>query len=139
MTTDIIKENKIEFPYNYIIVDEYQDISVARFKLIKEIRETSQARLICVGDDWQSIYRFAGSEISLLTKFRNYVGHFEQLKIEHTYRNSQELVDIASSYIKKNPMQILKNPKSQKGSFIEISIKLYLPLKDTFKGIYLML
>ena len=72
--TDIIKENKPEYTYQHIIIDEYQDISYSRFKLIKEIRELSGARLICVGDDWQSIYRFAGSDISLFSNYEKYVG-----------------------------------------------------------------
>lgn len=79
-----------------------------------EIRNLSGARLICVGDDWQSIYRFAGSDISLFSNFGKYVGKYEQLLIEQTYRNSQSLIDISSKYIKKNPRQISKNPKSMK-------------------------
>jgi DNA helicase-4 len=82
--------------------------------LIKEIRDLSEAKLVCVGDDWQSIYRFAGSDISLFSNFKKYVGKFEQLLIEQTYRNSQSLVDITSKYIQKNPIQIPKNPKSKK-------------------------
>ena len=58
--TDLIKANKPEYTYQHIIIDEYQDISYSRFNLIKEIRELSGARLICVGDDWQSIYGFNG-------------------------------------------------------------------------------
>lgn len=112
--TDMINSNNTSSPYRYIIVDEYQDISVARFNLIKVIRERSGARLICVGDDWQSIYRFAGSDISLFSRFGRYVGKYEQLKIEQTYRNSQALIEITSKYIKKNPKQITKNPKSKK-------------------------
>src|SRR5690606_25881810 len=121
--TDVIKRDNSSFPYSYIIVDEYQDISVARFNLIKEIREGSAARLICVGDDWQSIYRFAGSDISLFSRFGTYVGKHEQLKIEQTYRNSQELIDITSKYIKKNPKQISKSPKSKK-EHLENPVKL---------------
>ncbi|GEP51425.1 DNA helicase [Flavobacterium noncentrifugens] len=112
--TDLIKENKPQYTYQHIIIDEYQDISYSRFNLIKEIRELSGARLICVGDDWQSIYRFAGSDISLFSNFEKYVGTYEQLFIEQTYRNSQSLIDITSNYIQKNKKQIQKNPKSKK-------------------------
>lgn len=112
--TDIIKTNKPEYTYQYIIIDEYQDISYSRFNLIKQIRELSGARLICVGDDWQSIYRFAGSDISLFSNFEKYVGKYEKLLIEQTYRNSQSLIDITSKYIQKNTKQIAKNPKSMK-------------------------
>src|SRR5690606_30393927 len=79
-----------------------------------EIRKLSGARLICVGDDWQSIYRFAGSDISLFSNFEKYVGKHEKLFIEQTYRNSQSLIDITSKYIQKNTKQISKNPKSKK-------------------------
>ena len=112
--TDIIKKNKPEYKYQYVIVDEYQDISFARFNLIKEIRDLSGARLVCVGDDWQSIYRFAGSDISLFSNFEKYVDKNEKLLIEQTYRNSQSLIDITSKFIQKNPKQIQKNPKSKK-------------------------
>lgn len=115
-STDLVKINKPDFNYRYIIIDEYQDISFSRFKLIKEIRDLTKARLVCVGDDWQSIYRFAGSDISLFSNFEKYVGKYELLFIENTYRNSQELIDISSRYIKKNKAQIDKAPKSIKES-----------------------
>lgn len=117
LATELIKANKRQYTYQHIIIDEYQDISYARFNLIKEIRELSGARLICVGDDWQSIYRFAGSDISLFSNFEKYVGKYEQLFIEQTYRNSQSLIDITSKYIQKNTKQIPKNPKSKKEPF----------------------
>ena len=123
--SDIVKENKTEYTYQYIIIDEYQDISYSRFNLIKEIRELSGARLICVGDDWQSIYRFAGSDISLFSNFEKYVGKYEQLFIEQTYRNSQSLIDITSKYIQKNTKQISKNPISKKE-----------PLENPIKFVY---
>jgi len=115
-STDLVKINKSNFNYRYIIIDEYQDISFSRFNLIKEIRDLTKARLVCVGDDWQSIYRFAGSDISLFSNFEKYVGKYELLFIENTYRNSQELIDISSRYIKKNKTQIEKTPKSIKES-----------------------
>jgi DNA helicase-4 len=112
--THIVNEYKPEYTYQYIIIDEYQDISYSRFNLIKQIRDITGARLICVGDDWQSIYRFAGSDISLFSNFKKYVGKHEQLFIEQTYRNSQSLIDITSTYIQKNIKQISKQPRSKK-------------------------
>ncbi len=112
--TDIIEINKPDYKYEYVIIDEYQDISLARFNLIRAIRDLSGARLVCVGDDWQSIYRFAGSDISLFSNFEKYVGKSEQLLIEQTYRNSQAIIDITSKFIQKNVKQIPKRPKSKK-------------------------
>lgn len=114
LATDLIQQNQPSTNYEYIIIDEYQDISYSRFHLIKTIRELSGARLICVGDDWQSIYRFAGSDISLFSQFEKYVGKHEKLFIEQTYRNAQSLIDITSKYIQKNKKQLPKNPKSKK-------------------------
>lgn len=111
---DLIAENGLDQKYDYIIIDEYQDISVARFELIKQIRDLSEAKLVCVGDDWQSIYRFAGSDVSLFSDFENFVGESERLLIERTYRNSQQLIDITAEFIQKNPRQIKKRPKSSK-------------------------
>lgn len=56
--------------YDYIIVDEFQDISVDRYNFLKTLREGDPpAKLYCVGDDWQSIYRFSGSDMALFNNF----------------------------------------------------------------------
>ena len=108
-------ENGCEiYNYKYIIVDEYQDISLARFRLLKSILNRTKAKFLCVGDDWQSIYRFAGSDIALFTKFEEYLGFTKLLKIEKTYRNSQQLIDEASFFVTKNPNQLQKSLTSDK-------------------------
>lgn len=100
--------------YRYVIVDEYQDISKSRFNLLKNLVERTGAKLFCVGDDWQSIYRFAGSDVSLFTDFKKYFGYTDILKIEKTYRNSQQLIDEASRFVLKNPLQLRKDLHSDK-------------------------
>ena len=111
---NLVRQKGAAKVYDYIIIDEYQDISAARFKLITEIRQRSGARLVCVGDDWQSIYRFTGSDISLFSDFGKFVGEHEKLFIERTYRNSQQLIDISAKFIQQNSQQLAKNPKSSK-------------------------
>ena len=101
-------------PYKYVIVDEYQDISKSRFNFLKAIADKIGAKFFCVGDDWQSIYRFAGSDISLFTDFEKYFGYTKILKIEKTYRNSQQLIDEASRFVLKNPLQLKKDLRSDK-------------------------
>ncbi|GMQ64162.1 UvrD-helicase domain-containing protein [Vallitalea maricola] len=91
---------------------KYQDISVSRYKLIKKIRDKVSAKVLCVGDDWQSIYRFAGSEINLFKEFDKFFGYYEMMKIEKTYRNSQELINIAGNFIMNNSSQFTKDLKS---------------------------
>ena len=107
-------EMKQRLGFKYIIVDEYQDISRQRFDLTKALREVCDAKVIAVGDDWQSIYAFSGSDITLFTQFREKMGPAAMLRIENTYRNAQELIDIAGSFVQKNPAQITKTLHSEK-------------------------
>ena len=100
--------------YKYVIVDEYQDISRQRFDLVTALKGVSDAKFIAVGDDWQSIYAFSGSDITLFTDFENKVGYAERLIIQKTYRNSQEIIDIAGNFIQKNTSQIKKSLISPK-------------------------
>lgn len=100
--------------YKWVIVDEYQDISIARYRLISAILTQTGAKLLCVGDDWQSIYRFAGSDISLFTRFGRHFGPSEIMRLESTYRNSQQLIDVAGKFVSQNPDQFKKDLKSPK-------------------------
>lgn len=109
-----VKEMKQKLDFKYIIVDEYQDISRQRFDLTKALAEVTDAKIIAVGDDWQSIYAFSGSDITLFTKFSEKMGYAELLKIVRTYRNSQEVIDIAGNFIQKNTEQIEKRLLSPK-------------------------
>ena len=109
-----VKEMKQKLDFRYIIVDEYQDISRQRFDLVSALHEVTSAKIITVGDDWQSIYAFSGSDISLFTKFREKMGYAALLKIVRTYRNSQEVIDIAGNFIQKNSEQIQKDLISPK-------------------------
>ena len=96
--------------YDYIIVDEFQDISVDRYNFLKALREGSKpAKLYCVGDDWQSIYRFSGSDMSLFNQFPDYFGTTEINKIETTYRFGEPLVSLSSGFIQRNGAQIKKD------------------------------
>ncbi len=96
--------------YDYIIVDEFQDISVDRYKFLKVLREgNSPAKLYCVGDDWQSIYRFSGSDMALFNQFSKYFGATEINKIETTYRFGEPLVSLSSLFIQRNKSQIQKD------------------------------
>lgn len=109
-----VKEMKQKLDFKYIIVDEYQDISRQRFDLTKALSEVTDAKIIAVGDDWQSIYAFSGSDITLFTNFREKMGYAKVLKIVNTYRNSQEVIDIAGTFIQKNAGQIRKRLISPK-------------------------
>ena len=112
-------------PYRYVIIDEYQDISYARYRLVKAILDQTGANLLCVGDDWQSIYRFAGSDISLFTDFERYFGRSVIMRLERTYRNSQQLIDEAGRFVLRNPYQLKKSLVSPKSLDYPISFFCY--------------
>ena len=100
--------------YKYIIVDEYQDTSYIRYKFLKSIIDKTGSKLICVGDDYQSIYRFNGCDIDMFINFKKYFGYTKVLKINNTYRNSQELISVAGLFIMKNKNQLYKKLRSNK-------------------------
>lgn len=106
-----IEEGRYVSPYKYVIVDEYQDISKARFSLLNSMRKSNNFDLFCVGDDWQSIYRFNGSDVGFFINFQNYWGPTEISKIETTYRFSGSLIEISGNFIMQNPAQIRKQIK----------------------------
>lgn len=105
---------KEKLHFKYIIIDEYQDISRQRFDMAKELSKVTDAKIIAVGDDWQSIFAFSGSDVTLFTKFCEKMGYGEELKITRTYRNAQEVIDIAGGFIQKNDAQIKKSLISPK-------------------------
>ena len=111
-----VEKGNLHKTYRYILVDEYQDTSYTRYHLVKAIQEKTGAKVCVVGDDWQSIYRFTGCDVALFSKFEDYFENPIKLKIQTTYRNSQELIDISGRFINKNPNQITKSLKSKKDS-----------------------
>tara|TARA_R110002049_G_scaffold185921_4_gene354202 strand:- start:263 stop:3658 length:3396 start_codon:yes stop_codon:yes gene_type:complete len=126
MATNLISNTQFSSPFKYIIIDEFQDISQSRYHLIKALLDQKpNTKLFCVGDDWQSIYRFAGSDIGVFTGFSEYfetstISGFKRKTnksyIEHTYRFDNKLIDLSSNFILKNPNQIEKSLKSNKQS-----------------------
>lgn len=103
---DSVKNTNLD--YKYIIIDEYQDTSYTKYLLVKKLQKKTNAKVFAVGDDFQSIYRFAGSDIKLFTKFRYYFPFSKIYKLNKTYRNCKELIKIAGKFIMKNPYQIRK-------------------------------
>jgi DNA helicase IV len=111
--TDLLNKNAINRHYKYVLIDEFQDISLGRFRLVKALLEQNEGtKIFAVGDDWQSIYRFAGSDIAMFTEFSNYFGTTAVNHIETTYRFNAHLIDLSSHFILKNPNQVKKSLKS---------------------------
>lgn len=121
--TKEIKNISFVSPYKYIIIDEFQDISLSRYQLVKSLLDKNPAtKLFCVGDDWQSIYRFTGSDIGIFTDFDDYfnttpLNGFKRKTsksyIENTYRFDNQFIELSSNFILRNPNQIRKTLRSQ--------------------------
>lgn len=120
-----IKEKNLGVDYKYIIIDEYQDVSMQRFNLTKRIEELFKSKIIAFGDDYQTIFGFSGSRIDLMTEFRNYLSDAKQIPIPNVYRNSQELIDVATKFINKNSKQIRKKLISNKRLINPIELYIY--------------
>ncbi|BDT04548.1 UvrD-helicase domain-containing protein [Spiroplasma ixodetis] len=121
----IIRIKKYHNPYQYLIIDEFQDVSPLRMKLINQLLVDRQVKkFYFVGDDWQSIYGFSGSRVEL---FINLLKHSEASVsfINNTYRNSQQLIEITSKYITKDNNMIHKYLQSKKEHFYPIIIYEY--------------
>ncbi len=111
--TRLVETRRYVSPYSLILVDEFQDISEPRANLIKALRQQNPfAKVFAVGDDWQSIYRFAGSDISIFTRFQENFGTSWQGRLEQTYRCNQLIADVAAKFVQRNPAQLKKSVRS---------------------------
>ena len=113
LATDCIEQGKWQSPYELVMVDEFQDASQARARLVAGLVRGADKHLFAVGDDWQSINRFAGADLSVMTGFEERFGSTVTMKLETTFRCPQSLCDISSAFIKKNPRQLHKVVRSQ--------------------------
>ena len=121
IATKIVNDNKYIHNYKYVIVDEYQDISNARYLLLSALRAQKDYNLFCVGDDWQSIYRFNGSDIDLITHFESYWGKTYISFIEKTYRFTSMISILSGNFIMKNPNQYVKKINAKMSDEFAIS------------------
>lgn len=122
-------DNLETFNYKYIIVDEFQDISISRMKFLKRLIQQGNSKLFAVGDDWQAIYRFSGCDLNIFLNFEKYFGSSAITTISKTHRNSQELQDIVGPFIKKNPEQIKKVIHSESHLSDPIQVMYYIDSK----------
>ncbi len=132
LATNIVHTKGIKKNYEYIIIDEYQDTSQIRQNLVQGIIYRTNALITVVGDDFQSIYRFSGCDLNNFLDFNKHFNHVKKLYLTSTYRNSQELIKVAGSFIMQNPRQIKKNLKSAKKLNKPIIILHYHNLKKDF-------
>jgi DNA helicase-4 len=111
--------------FHYILVDEFQDISAGRANLLRALQQSNkECALFAVGDDWQSIYRFAGSDIGAMTKFDRIFGSTRFVALDKTFRFDDQAIALSSTFILKNKAQIQKTLEAKVKS-IEPSAIIY--------------
>ena len=107
--TSLVESGRFNSPFKYILVDEFQDISPSRAALLKALLDHSpDAQLFAVGDDWQAIYRFAGSDIAVMQDFGNRFGDYQRTDLETTFRCTDHVAEVAAEFVLRNPAQIRK-------------------------------
>ena len=112
---DHVEAGRYRSPFGYILVDEFQDISPDRARLLKALLDrVPESQLFAVGDDWQAIYRFAGSDIGIMREFRERFGDSEDLRLETTFRCADRITAVATTFVLRNPAQIPKTVRSER-------------------------
>ncbi|WP_122468936.1 UvrD-helicase domain-containing protein [Pseudomonas viridiflava] len=113
MANEYVLNDRFESPWKFIVVDEFQDIAKSRAELVQALRKSrGDVSLFCVGDDWQSIFRFTGSDISFTADFEKIFGATQFSKLNKTFRFNSKIGEVASRFIMQNSRQITKDIQS---------------------------
>ena len=100
----IIADGSWVNPFQYVLIDEFQDISNGRMNLAKALRKPGMAYFL-VGDDWQSIYRFAGSYVGLIHQTADHLGFTQQQTLTTTFRFGDGVLRPSTGFVQQNPEQ----------------------------------
>lgn len=115
-----IKE-KFQQQYKYILVDEFQDVNNLQVDLLKRLL-TPENQLFCVGDDWQNIYGFRGSNVNYIVNFGKYFPKAEVIKLNQNYRSTEHIVGASNEVIKHNKFKVDKEIFANKKSDTKVNI-----------------
>jgi DNA helicase IV len=109
LATERVTSGRFVSPWTHVIVDEFQDLSRGRARLLDALlAQVPGRRLFCVGDDWQSIFRFTGSDIEQMTAFGERFGFYHRCDLTRTHRFNTELLAASSTFVQRNPTQFRK-------------------------------
>ncbi len=111
---EYVEKNQYQHSFKHIFIDEFQDISTTRCNLIRELLNQNECSLTVVGDDWQSINRFAGSNISIIQNFGKIFGYSKTVALDYSFRFDDQVSFVASNFVQKNPLQLEKEIKTIK-------------------------
>lgn len=107
--------NKYKNRFQYILVDEFQDVNNLQVELIKLLL-TDNTQLFCVGDDWQSIYGFRGSDVGYIVEFEKHFANAKTVKLDLNYRSIENIVGASNEVIKHNKFKVEKELRAAKKS-----------------------
>ncbi|MBM9458770.1 UvrD-helicase domain-containing protein [Nocardioides sp. zg-536] len=107
-----LEAGDVDMGFDLVLVDEFQDASQARARLARALVAKPHRYLLAVGDDWQSINRFAGADLSVMTSFSEWFGEGLTLRLQTTFRSPQSICDTAGEFVAKNPRQFRKDVSS---------------------------
>ena len=109
-----VESGQYQSPYRYLLVDEFQDISASRARLVEALlNQQADNSLFCVGDDWQSIYRFTGSDVTITKEFTKHFGYTATSILDKTFRFNNKIGEFSSKFVMRNRTQIEKQMHSQ--------------------------
>ena len=114
---EYVEKGKYKPSWKYIMIDEYQDISPKRLQLVEALcnqKRSPNCVLFAVGDDWQSIYQFAGADVDLTTGFAKRFRYSTVHRLDTTYRFNNQIGEVANQFIQRNPNQLIKTLQSYK-------------------------
>ncbi|NDP21178.1 MAG: ATP-dependent helicase [Paludibacter sp.] len=116
LTVKLLKDNDdirelYSSKYKYLMVDEFQDVNGLQMKFLDLLLKPDN-QLFCVGDDWQSIYGFRGSNVDYIVNFQKHYNDGEIHKLDVNYRSTQTIVGASNEVIKHNKNQISKDVRA---------------------------
>ena len=131
LATGHVERGEYTSGFRYILVDEFQDISQSRYRLLKALLEQGEdAKLFCVGDDWQAIYRFAGGDLTIMTHFKEFFYPSETAFLDETFRYDESVRDLSSRFIMANPHQYRKELKAREADGSSVTLIWYDSLNE---------
>src|SRR5579863_6368125 len=118
---DAATREKYQHKFEYVLVDEYQDVNAAQYRLIA-LLAAYNGNVTVVGDDDQSIYSWRGSDYRMILRFEEDFAGAKIFKLEENYRSSGRILDAANQLVANNRSRAPKRLFTSRGEGEPISI-----------------
>lgn len=118
---DAVVLNTLREKFTHIMVDEYQDVNTLQVNMVDALL-TPETNLFCVGDDWQSIYAWRGSEVEHIVRFKEHYPEAVVLPFTTNYRSDATIVEASNALIANNKLKLEKAVVSSKPTGKKIQV-----------------